>query len=202
MCAGLFLSQVLRNEWAWSDSVFVDFQAGCYLLWAAIMAFLIVVYVRRSAAIQPETSLAAAPSNAASLKLATLSTGSAMTVGALAWLVDLAWQASDYLSIGMAIATGVAAIFWCFCCLYFPGAIGTKRAFSPLLEASVSTILIAGGILLILNLRLDRWIAFSRDSGLVEAHRFLPMWKVHLATLIFLVWTGVVVSITKPKGTE
>jgi hypothetical protein len=199
--AGLFLSRFLRIQLGLSDHAFVGFQLSCYLLWVMIMAPLVVVSVRRSIATYEETGFVATPLHAAKRKLSGLLTACAMTLGALAWLIHLAWQVGDTLSSGITTATGIAVIAWCVCCSCFPRLIKGIRAV-PSQAAWVPTILIVAVILLMLNWRLDRWIAVILSSDLTAAHIFLPMWIVHLSTLLVLIWFAVLVAFTKPKASE
>ena len=99
------------------------------------------------------------------------------------------------------MATGATVIAWCGCSFYFPKLIGRIRV-SPSRLAWMPTILIIGVILLMLNWRLDRWIAVILDRDLIGAHLFLPLWIVRLSTLLWLAWIGVLVFITKPKSVE
>jgi hypothetical protein len=55
-----------------------------------------------------------------------------------------------------------------------------------------------GVILLLLNCRLDVWMATVRGTDLAEAHSVLPMWIVHLGTLLLLLWAGWLMA--KPRG--
>jgi hypothetical protein len=196
--AGLLLSGLLRIKWSLGDKVSVDLQVGCYLLWAAVMAPLVVVSVRRTIAMHLQTRLAATPAHAAKPRLSVLITACAMTIGALASLINVAWQVGDTLSAGIITATGVAVIAWCGCCFSLPRLIGRIRV-SPSRLAWVPTILIVGVILLMLNWRLDRWIAVILGRDLAGAHLLLPMWIVHLSTLLLLIWIGTLVAGTRPK---
>ena len=195
--AGLFLSRFLRVRWGLSDHSFVGVQFSCYLIWATIMAPLVVVSVRRTIANHQETGFAPMPLGGAKRKLSVLLTACAMTVGALAWLVHLAWQVGDTRSSVITAATGIGVIAWCVCCSYFPSLIKGIRA-APAQAAWVPTILIVAVILLMLNWRLDRWTAVILNSDLAGAHLFLPMWIIHLSTLFLLIWIGVLVTFTRP----
>src|ERR1035438_4749385 len=55
-------------------------------------------------------------------------------------------------------------------------------------------------VVLLQSGRLDRWIASIRGTDLADAHLFLPMWIVHLSTVLLLVWIAVLVVKTSPKG--
>jgi hypothetical protein len=57
-----------------------------------------------------------------------------------------------------------------------------------------------GIILLMLNWRLDLWIAKAHGNDLAAAHDLLPMWVVHLGTLLILAWVWALLIVTKPKA--
>ncbi len=54
-------------------------------------------------------------------------------------------------------------------------------------------------ILLILNLRLDVWLAAYRGVSLTEIHQLLPSWVMPVLTLGLLAWAGTVCALTRPK---
>ncbi len=47
---------------------------------------------------------------------------------------------------------------------------------------------------------MDVWMATVRGTDLTEAHRVLPMWTVHLGTLLLLLWAGWLMARGKAKG--
>jgi RNA polymerase sigma factor (sigma-70 family) len=198
---GLLLSRFLRGHWGLGDTTFVGSQVACYLLWAVIVTPLVVVFVRRHSAIHPGARPARAASCAATPRLSGLFTVGAMTFGAIASLIHVAWQVGDSLAAGTTAAVGAVVMAWSLGCVYFPGFID-KIGISRQRLVWVPTLLIAGVILLVLNGRLDRWIAVVRGGGLDDAHRFLPMWVVHLSTLGVLIWAAVVVVATGPKAVQ
>ena len=198
---GLLSSRWARKQWNLSQNEFVDSQVWCYLLWAAIVAPLVIVFVRRHIAIEPETRSSATPSSAAKPRLSVFLISCAFTVGALAPFINLAWQVGDKLSAGIITAICMAVLAWCACCFYSPGLIG-KIPVPPLLLAWVPTVFIVGVILLMLNWRLDRWMAVILGSDLAGTHLFLPMWIIHLSTLLLVIWIGVLVTLTRPVGSR
>jgi hypothetical protein len=108
-----------------------------------------------------------------------------------------AFRLPDKLRVTTAIC--VAVLAWSACCFYFPLLIG-KSHVPRSLRVWVPTISVVGAILLILNWRLDRWLAVILGSDLTGAHRFLPMWIIHLSTLVLVIWIGVLVILTRPAG--
>ena len=55
-----------------------------------------------------------------------------------------------------------------------------------------------GVILVILNLRLDVWMAAAHRCSLAEIHSLLPTWVTPVLTLALLLWAGLVMKLTKP----
>jgi hypothetical protein len=59
-----------------------------------------------------------------------------------------------------------------------------------------------GVTLLLLNWRLDGWMATARGTDLADAHSVLPMWIVHAGTVLLLLWAGWLMAPRKaaPRG--
>jgi hypothetical protein len=114
-------------------------------------------------------------------------------LGYFLWLINIAWIAHDPLSAAIIAVTMVALGLWNF--LQTRGKDGVA-----IIEASAGhNVLVWGVILLILNWRLDAWLAAHRGISLVEMHRLLPSWIIPVLTLALLVWFGVLMAMTKPK---
>ncbi len=190
------LSQWLRLRHAWPDRTFALFQTGCYFLWSAVMAALVIRFLRGYLAHHRgnNRSLVPVPTPTAAVVLVT----AAMTVGSLAWLVQLAWIAGDLISIAVSLFTGVAVFAWA---IVFPRRL-QKSGFDPARLASVPAALISGVILALLNWRLDLWVSVIRHTDLGAAHRFLPMGIIHLATILLVLWIAVLVLGTRPHPHE
>jgi H+/Cl- antiporter ClcA len=62
--------------------------------------------------------------------------------------------------------------------------------------------LAAGAVLVLLNLRLDVWVAERRDVSVAELHQFLPIWLVPVLTLALIAWIVALIAITKPNRTS
>ena len=109
------------------------------------------------------------------------------------WLVRLAWRADDLMAAGviagMMVVLGIAAFF------------NTRgKTGAALARATAAHMAVCGTVLLVtLNLRLDVWVASAYGVTVAEAHRLQPVWIVPLLTLAFLIWSGVVVALTKSK---
>ena len=204
-CAGLVAvllgARYLRSHWEWPDRTFATAQLSCYLLWAVIMAPLVMVSVGRTISLRLQTRPVPVQFPRENRRLSVLAAVGAMIMGAFAPLIYRAWQAGDQLSVTMFATTAVAVMSWACCGLFFPTLFGKIRV-SPSRLAWMPTILIVGVILLVLNWRLDRWIAAPRGMDLTEAHHVLPMWTIHLSTLLLVIWIIALVPFTQPKHSE
>jgi RNA polymerase sigma factor (sigma-70 family) len=197
---GEYLFRLMGNRGV-GGRLFVDAQVAYHLLWALVITPLIIVYVRRHIAISPQSAFAWGSLSAAGTRATAFVARCAMTIGALAWLVYLGWEVRDYVTVGITGTVGATVIMWLFVCFYRPNLIaGLNVSWKRL--AWVPTLMIAGVTLLMLNWRLDLWIAIVRSTDLAEAHRFLPMWIIHLSTLLLLAWIAAVVAATRPKNNE
>jgi len=176
------LAYVLRHRWQWSDETFALVRVGYWWLFAMILATMHATGIRRQwESSQGTNSQAMSPARQRVNALAFC----VMAVGSLLWLFGLAWRMGDWMSAGIvaAIATVMlAGVFGSYLR-------GTNRVFNLRMDW-VFLGLWWGVTLLLLNWRLDVWIATVRGTDLADAHRVLPMWIVHLGTLLLLLWAG------------
>ena len=56
-----------------------------------------------------------------------------------------------------------------------------------------------GLILVVLNLRLDAWMASRYEVSVAEIHRMFPTWIIPVLTLALVLWVAVLFAITRPK---
>jgi hypothetical protein len=54
-------------------------------------------------------------------------------------------------------------------------------------------------IVVVLNLRLDVWLAARYGVSVAEFHHLFPMWIIPSLTLALALWIGLVLALTKPK---
>jgi hypothetical protein len=101
-----------------------------------------------------------------------------------------------FVSVAIAIATGAMVFPWV---IVSPRQL-QKMGFDPARLAGVPAALISGVILALLNWRWDGWISAVRGTDLVDAHRFLPMRIIHLATLLFVLWVAALAVFTRPRA--
>ncbi|MGA3285683.1 MAG: sigma-70 family RNA polymerase sigma factor, partial [Verrucomicrobiota bacterium] len=181
------LAHALRHRWQWSDETFALVRVGYWWFFAMILATMHATGIQG----QPESSQG---TNSEALSPARKRVNAlafcGMVVGSFLWLFGLAWHMGDRMSAGIVAATVVLMLagfpFWSH--LW-----GTNRA-SKLWMSWVFLGLWWGVTLLLLNCRLDLWMATVRGTDLAEAHRVLPMWTVHLGTLLLLLWSGMLLA--------
>lgn len=193
-CAGLVIALILAHlmgvKWGWRDHVFTTVMVGCYLVWAMIMAPLMIASGRGSIDFFLAAQHEGISSSWEDRRLRILAMACAMTAGALIGLIHYAWRAGDTISVGILAAAGGMVVAWTICGLYFPRWLAGTRI-SPSLLAWIPTLLIVAATLLVLNWRLDQWIAAIRGTNLKDIELYLPMWTVHISTFLLLVWIGV-----------
>lgn len=192
----LALTQGLRLRQAWSDPTFALTQVGIYFTWAAVMAVLVIVMIRRFVAWHREISPPGTQARAVVPAKSAVVVAGLMTVGSLAWLVQLTWAARDMGALVLTIAVAGAVIAWIFVSpklLHRTGRDAVSFAWVPAAA-------ITGVILVLLNLRLDFWLAVLRGTDANGAHYFLPMEVIHSITALFLVWVAAVVFFTRPRS--
>ena len=108
-------------------------------------------------------------------------------------LIWLAWRAQDRMSAAIMVGIMVVLTVWHF--LQTPSRTGP----AAMRAAMGHVALVWGIILVILNLRLNQWMATSRGTTLADLYRILPEWAIPVATLTLLIWTGIMVALTKPR---
>jgi hypothetical protein len=109
------------------------------------------------------------------------------------WLINLAWQAHDPVWTG--IITGLMVLLGVG--NYFQH---LARTGSAIIRATIRQLaLIWAVILVILNLRLDAWVASLHGMDLAALHRLLPAWTIPALTMALLLWIGMMLVLTRPK---
>ncbi|MGA2179329.1 MAG: sigma-70 family RNA polymerase sigma factor [Verrucomicrobiota bacterium] len=187
------LAFVLRHRWQWSDETFALVRVGYWWFFAMILATMHATGIRGQPESSQETnSEALSPTRKRVNALAFCG----MAVGSMLWLFGLAWRVGDRMSAGIVAATVVLLLVWG---LGSRDLLGEDRV-SRLRFSRVFLGLWWGMTLLLLNWRLDVWMATARGTDLADAHSVLPMWIVHLGTLLLLLWAGWLMARGKAKG--
>ena len=139
VCSALF---ELRGRFRWSDQTFVPAIAGCFSLYWALVCTLIVRYQYRSHLLRDDRS---GPGSASPR----IMIAAGPTMGILAWMIHLAIGAGDSLSAIIVTVAIIAISAW--------GVYGFGRR--PRNVMLAYTLLFGGVIVLMVNWRLDAWVA-------------------------------------------
>jgi hypothetical protein len=105
-------------------------------------------------------------------------------------IFQLAWQSHD--RSGAVIIAGLASILGVV--NFF---LHRRRAGLGYIEQLASCAAIS---LVALNLRYDIWFASDYGISVAELHDRMPTWIVPVLTLVLMLWSVLLLSITKPKA--
>ncbi len=193
---GQFAIRALGSRFQWSDPTFYAVMAAFWWFYAVIIITWGTVIFRQVLAIRRQSEETAGMSQTTRTPFKSSRRFVIVAVVYLGYffgLITIAWRAYDPLSAAMIAVTMVALGLW--------NLRQTRgKAGAAIIEASAAHhVLVWGVMLLILNWRLDAWLAAHRGISLVEMHRLLPPWIIPVLTLALLVWFGVLTAMTKPK---
>jgi RNA polymerase sigma factor (sigma-70 family) len=193
--AGQIAMQGLSLHFRWTDRVYFSAMAGFWWFYAAVAAVLTIVMMRRLVAIRQRCEETGEQSRPAAA-LWTPGRRAAVSVGTYAaffsWLISVAWHVNDRAGAGIlaALMVGLAA------CDYF-GMRG-KTGLAAMRVVSRDLTLAWAIILVVLNLRLDVWMAAAHGCSLDEIHHLFPTWVVPALTLALLLLAGLFMALTRP----
>ena len=124
---------------------------------------------------------------------ASLATMAGLYLALFSCLIYLAWRAHDQVAAGVIAGIMVFLGIWHFIDL-------RVRSGRAAMNVAIGHVALGWGVVLaILNLRMDVWLAAYRGIDVAAIHRLLPAWAIPLATLALLVWTGLLIFLTKPR---
>jgi RNA polymerase sigma factor (sigma-70 family) len=109
------------------------------------------------------------------------------------WLVRLAWRADDLMAAGtiagMMVVLGLTAF------------VNTRgRTGAALARACIGHMAVCGALMLAtFNLRFDVWVASAYGVSVAEIHDRLPTWIVPVLSLAFVIWSGALMALVKPR---
>jgi hypothetical protein len=109
------------------------------------------------------------------------------------WLISLTWRQHDRITAAAITGAMLVLAVWNFFQLRGKTGVAATRA------AYGHMTLCCAVVVAVINLRLDVWAAAGYGVSVAEIHRLLPMWIVPLLTLVLVIWSGVVLALTKPK---
>ncbi len=194
--AGQFAVQALRNGYAWSDPTYFAVVAGFWWIYAMVVAGFLVLFLRRSAAMRrqieqepgiPESS--GAPTTLASRVAKVAGIYMAM----FSALIYLAFRAHDWLA--GAILSGAMVVLGGSHLLHVNSPDGPAGLRRTMRRFALGWAV----IFVVLNLRMDLWLASYRGVDLAVIQRLLPPWVIPTETLTLLVWIGALAALTRPR---
>lgn len=193
--AGQLAVRELSRSRGWSDATFYAVMAGFWWIYAMAIVTVGVVSFRRAIAVREatESNLADIPSAARHFGLGTrIAMVAGVYLACFSWIVNVAWQAHDPV---VAFLIGIVAIglaIWHYNEIH-------KRSGADVIRGVARQMLITWGtILLIVNCRLETWMASVHGITLAEMSHLLSPWVAPLLTLAVIGWAALLVSITKP----
>jgi len=194
---GQLTLHALRQRLGWSDRTYFSVMTGYWWVYTVVGATMTIVMLRQFLAIRREvekTGESHLPS-ATPLKPATSAMVWAGTYLAFySWLICVSWQFHDRITAG--ISTGLMLVLWLLSFFSLRGRTGVAAMQSIAWHLTFAW----ATVLVILNLRLDTWIATAHRSTLAEIHRLMPPWVIPSLTLALLLWAGLVMALTRPKA--
>jgi RNA polymerase sigma factor (sigma-70 family) len=194
--AGQIAVQAISRHQQWSDKTYFSVMAGFWWFYAAVAVTLTIVLMRRLLVLRRQSEAAHEPISSATTRMtpgarAMVSAGTYMAF--FLWLIQVAWRSNDHLTARILTALMVGLAAWDYISLRNRVGASAMRAVARDLTLGWSI------VLAVLNLRLATWIAHARGTTLAEVHQFLPVWLIPALTIALLLWSGLVLALTKPS---
>jgi hypothetical protein len=192
---GEFAVEAAAAHWVWSDSIRYVARTVFWWLYALGLATWLVGQLRKAQVLygrMDQTGAAPAGTmNLSSFSHAMVIAGLHLTM--FTWLIAVAYRAHDpvtaALITGMMVAMGVANFISV-----------RRRSGSAVARTVVSHLTLYGIIvLMVLNLRLDVWMATARGVSLAEIHALFSPWIIPSLTLGLVAWIALVWKVTHPR---
>jgi len=192
---GQLAMRELRHHFHWNDPTYYTAMAFFWWVYAAIAVAVIVIMFRGLLAIRRQEEATATTSLLTPLKPVPLLLFVAGLYMAIFWgFIYLAWQAHD-----RAGAIVIAAIMVALAACRYLATVGQTGV--AVIRRSAWHLSLAGAVVLvILNCRVETWIALLRGEDLVGT-RLTPLsqWIISGLTVGLVIWTGLLIVLTKPK---
>jgi RNA polymerase sigma factor (sigma-70 family) len=194
---GQLAVRALDKYYQWSDLTLFDTMVGFWWLYTVIIATLIIVMFRQILASrrQSEEEVGALQTSGTPLTWGTrIIAVAGIYLSSFLWLITLAWQAQDLISVG--IFAGAMVVLGICHFFQFHG----RNAGVAAMRGGIRCLTLAFGVIvLMLNWRLDVWMAAQAEISVAEIHRLYPMWLIPVLTLALMAWIGILLALTKPK---
>ena len=193
--AGQRALRALSQHLEWTDQTLFAVMAVFWWFYIIVIATVTVVLFRQMLAIRRQTDKEVGNSPTFGTPL-TVGTRIVFVVGlyvsAFSWLINLAWRTRDLVSVG--IFTGTMLVLAVLHFFQFRGRTGVARARGGMILITLAWAV----ILVMLNCRLDVWMAADLGTDLAEIHRLLPPWIIPSLTAALLLWITLILALTKP----
>jgi RNA polymerase sigma factor (sigma-70 family) len=187
----------LGQHFEWSDRTRFASVAGFWGFYTILLATWLISVFRREMAIRLRSEEAMETPRPAVSPLMTPGQFAFVVAGShlmiFSWLISLTWREHD--RITAAVITGAALVLGVWNFLQLRGKTGvaaTRVAYGHMT-------LCCAVVVAVINLRLDVWAAAGYGVSVAEIHNLLPTWIVPVLTLVLVIWSAVVLALTKPK---
>jgi RNA polymerase sigma factor (sigma-70 family) len=195
--AGMFAMRTSHQRYAWSNQTFVWAMTGFWCFYSIVAAAFTVFFIRGVKSLRRQIAHEPGVPESTGTPLtfrSTLAVVVGIYVASFSWLIYLALRANDRL--WAAIIAGIMAVLFVWHLLET-----RRRTGAASLQGATGYVALAWAIIIvILNLRLQVWLAALSGINLVELHRLLPEWVVPLATLFLVLLVAVATALTRPYG--
>jgi RNA polymerase sigma factor (sigma-70 family) len=194
---GQLAMRTLHQRYAWNNQTFLWGMTGLWCFYSIVAVAFTVFFIRGVKSlrrrIQHEPGMPENTGTPLTLR-STLAVIIGIYIASFSWLIYFALRAND--PLWAAIIAGIMVVLFIWHLLQ-----SRKRAAAASLQGATGHVALAWAIILvILNLRLQVWLAALAGINLVELHRMLPVWVVPLATLFLVLLVGVATALTKSQG--
>ncbi len=192
---GQFAVKALSRHFQWSDQTHFLTMVGFWWFYAVVCATLTILMFRRLLAMRQESESAGEIPRSAAKRWTPATRGTVaagLYLSFFSWLIWIAWRLNDRASAGILAALMVGLAIW------YSVSLQGKKGVAAMRIVAGHLALIWAIILVVLNLRLDVWIAAAHESSLAEVHQLLPPWLIPVLTLALLAWAGLVLALSKP----
>ncbi|HUK83369.1 MAG TPA: sigma-70 family RNA polymerase sigma factor [Verrucomicrobiae bacterium] len=187
--------QWLVNRWGylaqWSDRTFFVAFSGFW--WFCEMIFLswFIVFFHGNLAARMKREAAGEVVRLKPTTRLAFNIGGHLAV--FSWLISIAWGRGDRTTAGIVAALMVGLAIWSLFNLRGLTGLAAAKANSRHFWTCI------GLTLVVLNLRLDAWMAAGYKVSVAEIHQMFPMWIVPALSLTLALWTVALVAMTWPK---
>ncbi len=184
------------RQFRWNERIYFAAMAGFWWFYAMVMAAWIIKVYRQA---QAKYQLAEATGQMMQPAMTPMKPHirAAVVAGThlmLFWpLLFLSWRSHDRLVAGVTAGFMVVLGIWNFLKLRSLTGMAMGLAYIGQLTSCCAV------MLAIFNVRFDVWVASAYGVSVAEIHNVLPVWMVPVLTLVLVIWSGILLAVTRPK---